>query len=340
MKKCLVTGGCGFIGSNLVHRLVSEGWMVDVVDNLSNGYLENLDGLPEKGHNIRVLPNASFLPKFASVEPEKRKAKDVLVISDDFSHPAVLERIHQLKYDVVFHQAAIPRVLYSVENPSITTNVNVSGTVRLFEACKDNVQRIVFASSSSVYGGADSLPTAEDNPKSPKSPYAWQKSTIEDVSSLFCDLYDMDIVCLRYFNVFGPRQTGDSPYSTAVSAWCNAIATGGTLRSDGDGTQSRDLCYVDNTVDANILAANSDKKFSGDVYNVACGDRTSNREILNYFLENFPSAIVIDAPWRAGDVMHTQADISKIEKDLGYKPEVRFWDGIERTIAWWGISGK
>ncbi len=333
MRKCLVTGGCGFIGSNLVHRLVKEGWFVDVVDNLSNGYLENLEGL-----KIRVLPNASFLPGYEEVEKEKRGDGEVLVISDDFSHPGVLKRIANVKYDVVFHQAAIPRVLYSVENPSITTDVNISGTIRLMESCRSNVDRLVFASSSSVYGGADTLPTSESHLKSPKSPYAWQKSAIEDAASLFCDLYDMDIVCLRYFNVFGPGQRGDSPYSTAVSAWCNAVSEGLPMRSDGDGTQSRDLCYVDNTVDANILAANSNKRFSGDVYNVACGDRTSNIEILDYFLKKFPSALIRQAPWRAGDVMHTQADISKIRDDLGYEPSVRFWEGLERTLSWWGLD--
>ena len=333
MRKCLVTGGCGFIGSNLVHRLVKDGWSVDIVDNLSNGYLENLEGL-----KIRVLPNASFLPGYQELESEKRKAEEVLVISDDFSHPHVLKRIEYLKYDTVFHQAAIPRVLYSVENPSITTDVNIAGTVRLMEACKESIGRFIFASSSSVYGGADELPTSESHQKSPKSPYAWQKSAIEDAASLFSSLYDLDVVCLRYFNVFGPRQRGDSPYSTAVSAWCNAVFDENSLRSDGDGTQSRDLCYVDNTVEANILAANSSKKFSGDVYNVACGDRTSNREILDFFLSKFPKIVVRDAPWRAGDVMHTQADISKIKEDLGYEPSIRFWDGLERTLAWWGIG--
>tara|TARA_R110002074_G_scaffold28888_1_gene83126 strand:+ start:781 stop:1785 length:1005 start_codon:yes stop_codon:yes gene_type:complete len=333
MKKCLVTGGCGFIGSNLVHRLVAEGWSVDVVDNLSNGYLENLEGL-----KLRVIPNASFLPGYEDIEKEKRAKSEILVVSDDFSHPNVLKRIGNIKYDVIFHQAAIPRVLYSVENPSITTDVNISGTVRLMEACRDNVDRLVFASSSSVYGGADILPTSESHEKSPKSPYAWQKSAIEDAAKLFCDLYGMDIICLRYFNVFGPRQRGDSPYSTAVSAWCSAIASGLPMRSDGDGSQSRDLCYVDNTVDANILAANSNKKFSGDVYNVACGDRTSNKEVLDHFLKKCPSALITQAPWRAGDVMHTQADISKIKEDLGYDPKVRFWEGLERTFSWWGLD--
>jgi len=333
MKKCLVTGGCGFIGSNLTKRLVSEGWSVDVVDNLSNGYLENLEGL-----KIRVLPNASFLRDFEKINNQKPSNHDVLVISDDFSHSGILQRIAGGEYNVVFHQAAIPRVLYSVENPSVTTDVNIAGTVRLLEACRGKIDRFIFASSSSVYGGADVLPTSETYSKDPKSPYAWQKSAIEDVAKVFSNLYDMDIVCLRYFNVFGPGQRGDSPYSTAISAWCNAIKLGTQMRSDGDGAQTRDLCYVDNTVDANVLAAEASGKFRGECYNIACGDRTSNREILDYFKEKFPNSEVVDAPWRPGDVMHTQADISAARDRLGYDPKVRLWEGLERTVEWWDLS--
>lgn len=333
-RTALVTGGAGFIGSNLVHRLINEGWKVDVVDDMSNGHLELLTGL-----NMRVLPSGgTFLVDFESYEDDARDDDTVLVIQDDFASPGVLSRIHRGVYDVVFHQAAIPRVLYSVEHPGHTTDINISSTVRLFEACRNNVSRIVFASSSSVYGGADTFPTSELSEKSPKSPYAWQKSTIEDVSKIFGKLYELDIVCLRYFNVFGPGQFGDSPYSTAVSAWCHRTSQMQPLRSDGDGTQSRDLCYVDNVVDANVLAANFDGTFNGKCYNVACGDRTSNNEILEFFKENFSHTLVQEAPWRPGDVMHTQADITKIQQDLGYEAKVDFWAGLERTLEWWGLN--
>ena len=331
IKRALVTGGCGFIGSNLTRSLLKKGWRVDVVDDMSNGHLELLEGC-----DMRVVP-IELMQQFDAAGT-KRKDDTILVMQGDFSHPIVINKINLKQYDVVFHQAAIPRVLYSVENPSETTGVNVLGTVSLFEACINNVHRIVWASSSSVYGGADNLPTPESECKNPKSPYAWQKSTIEDVAKLFSDLYGLDIVCLRYFNVFGPGQYGDSPYSTAVSAWCNAIKSCLTLRSDGDGSQSRDLCYIDNAVHANILAAEADKTFRGDCYNVACGDRTTNREILDYLTERFSHAVVVDAPWRKGDVMHTRADISKIKEELGYEPLVRFWDGLDRTIKWWGLD--
>ena len=340
MKRALVTGGCGFIGSNLTHSLVDKGWIVDVVDDMSSGHLELLEGL-----KIRVIPIA-LLSEFYSQRyagtHDTRDPNEVHIIEGDFSHKNILNNVCNNRYDIVFHQAAIPRVSFSVENPSLTTDVNVSKTVMLFEACCGNVDRIVFASSSSVYGGAENLPTHESTSKSPKSPYAWQKSAIEDLSKLFCKLYDIDIVCLRYFNVFGPGQYGNSPYSTAVSAWCNAIKMGVPMRSDGDGTQSRDMCYVDNVISANILAAESDQArfggFRGRCYNIACGDSTTNNEIIDYFQKIFSHAAVIDAPWRTGDVMHTQADITRATEDFGYNPEVRFWKGLEKTIEWWNIG--
>ena len=155
---------------------------------------------------------------------------------------------------------------------------------------------------------------------------------------IFCDLYEgFDAVSLRYFNVFGPGQFGSSAYATAISAWCHAVKNKKVLRKDGTGDQSRDLCYIDNVVSANILAASYSGKLSGRFFNVACGDRTSNNEILQHFKEKFPQLKIKQAPFRPGDVMHTQADISDSIEILGYKPLVRFWDGLDRTFDWWGI---
>jgi nucleoside-diphosphate-sugar epimerase len=329
MKRALVTGGCGFIGSNLTRELVSQGWIVDVVDDMSNGHLELLEGL-----KYRPLLNASFLAHF------KRSSNDeVVVITDDFASQHILRHVYEKNYDVVFHQAAIPRVSYSCEYPAETTDINILKTVQLFEACNDKVERVVFASSSAVYGEAEKIPTKETETKKPQSPYAWQKSAIEDYAKLAGQLYNQDIVCLRYFNVFGPGQYGDSPYSTAVSAWCHAIKNNLPLRSDGDGTQSRDMCHVDNVVSANILAAESDRIFKGECYNIACGSRIENKKILSYLSNVTPGGIrVTNAPWRPGDVMHTQADISNAKEDLGYVPLVNFWDGLEQTKKWWGPS--
>jgi UDP-glucose 4-epimerase len=179
-------------------------------------------------------------------------------------------------------------------------------------------------------------PESERGKILPKSPYAWQKFSIEDYAKIACELYDLDIVCLRYFNVFGPGQMGDSPYSTAVAAWCHATKNGLPLRSDGDGEQTRDMCYIDNVVHANILAANSDNQFSGRCYNVACGTSVSNNDILNFFKQNF-NIEVTHAPERPGDVKHTLADLSRSKKELGYKPLITFWEGLEQTIDWWEI---
>ena len=329
-QRALVTGGCGFIGSNLVKELLKLNWCVDVIDDMSNGHLEFLLGI-----NMRVVP-IEFLPAFD--QAVDRGDDTVIVMQGDFAHLNVLEKILTKQYDVVFHQAAMPRVSYSVEYPAITTEHNINKYVKLLEACRGNVKRVVAASSSSIYGGADSLPTNESEVRDPKSPHALQKCVVEDFSKLFCSLYDIDIVCLRYFNVFGQNQVAGSPYSTAISAWCHAIKNNVSLRSDGDGTQSRDLCHVDNVVSANILAAKSNAPHSGKAYNVCCGDRFTNKEILDYFKEKFPNIEIESSPWRSGDVMHTQGDWTLANKTFDYKPLVKFWDGLERTIEWWGLE--
>ncbi|MDC3192539.1 GDP-mannose 4,6-dehydratase [Amylibacter sp.] len=337
MKKALVTGGCGFIGSNLTKELVKRGWQVDIVDDMSNGHLNLLEGL-----NTRILLNGSFYDAYQCAlgfEGRERPIDEVLVIQDGFANDYTCNALMQGMYDVVFHQAAAPRVSYSVEQPYRTTDININKTVKLFQAARGGVDKIIWASSSSVYGGAEVLPTSEACLKDPKSPYAWQKSAIEDFAKLSCQLYDIDIVCLRYFNVFGPGQYGDSPYSTAVSAWCHAIKNESECRSDGDGKQTRDMCYVDNAVSANILAAISNKKFMGECYNISCGRRTSNEEILEAMKERFGDRVKVKhAPERLGDVKHTLADCSKARKDFGYEPLVHFWEGLEKTYEWWGLK--
>jgi len=307
MTRVLITGGAGFIGSNLAKRCVDEGWAVDIVDDLSNGHIE-------------------FIP--AGINSFFRSG---------FSRGTSLKRLKNGYYNVVFHLAALPRVSYSVEHPVETNDVNVTQTLELLNACKGNVKRVVFASSSSVYGGAWHGVGAmhENDKKNPRSPYALQKSIIEDYLALFASLYGLDSACLRFFNVFGPNQLGDSPYATAVSAWLSSIKNGKPMRSDGSGEQSRDMCYVDNVVDACVRAARAPGALNGRCYNVACGERTTNNEILEYLMKRYPNATKVDAPWRPGDVMHTLADISRAGLELGYVPLVSFWEGLERTIKWY-----
>ena len=311
--RTLVTGGAGFIGSNLSKKLFSLGHQVDVVDNMSNGHAE-------------------FVPEGCTL------------LTQDFASEEVFDKIESKSYDIVFHLAAIPRVSYSVEHPVETHETNVNATLKLINVCRGNIKRFIFASSSSVYGGADVLPTPATTVKNPKSPYALQKSIIEDYLKLYYELYGFDSACLRFFNVFGPNQLGNSPYSTAVSAWLTAIHANQSMRSDGDGSQSRDMCYVDNTVDACIKASLVEKHLKAEPMNIACGDRTTNKEILQYLLSKYPEAKYHDAPWRAGDVMHTQADISRTNELIGYAPLVRFWEGLDRTMKWydenWGVISK
>lgn len=307
--RVLVTGAAGFIGSNLTIRCLSEGWDVVGVDDMSNGHEE-------------------FLPAHFVSNDDK-------FLKCDFAAAPVLERLRRGEFDVVFHLAAVPRVSYSVEYPVETHETNVNKTLQLMDACKGNVKRFVFASSSAVYGLADLLPTPEDSPKDPRSPYALQKSIIEDYLKMYEMLYGLDSVCLRFFNIFGPNQLGDSPYSTAVSAWLTAIKKGVSMRSDGDGSQSRDMCYVDNVVDACIRSANHEGKLGAVCLNVACGESTTNKEILDYLKRKYPYAQSHDAPWRAGDVMHTLANIQKIRDVLRYEPVVGFWEGLDRTIDWY-----
>lgn len=305
-KRALVTGGAGFIGSHLTDRLISNGWEVTVADNLVSGYREYVN---------------SSVKEF---------------ICDDFSSSEVLRKIEEKEYDFVFHLAAIPRVSFSVDHPLKSHETNVTKTLSLINSCRNNnIRRFIFASSSSVYGGADVLPTTESYKKSPKSPYALQKSIVEDYLIQYWLHYKLESISLRLFNVFGPRQLGGSPYSTAVSSWLTAIKSGRHMRSDGDGSQSRDLCYVDNATQAFYKASISEKEFHGDCFNVACGRKTKNIEILNFLIEKYQDAKYVVSPWRSGDVMHTHADLSLIESEIGYVPEVQFWEGLNRTIAWY-----
>jgi len=307
MVKALVTGGAGFIGSNLANTLHSIGWHVEIVDDMSNGYVQ-----------------------FLHVD-----LRSTRLCMDDFTCPEILNRIENKEYDYVFHLAANPRVSYSIEKPAETHEVNVLKTLRLADSCKGNVKRFVFAASSSSYGDAKFLPTTEECPDDPRSPYALQKAIVEKYLKLYSEIYGLDSVCLRFFNVFGPNQLGDSPYSTAVSAWMTAIKRGKSMRSDGDGSQSRDMCYVDDVVDCLIKSALTEEKLNAEILNVGVGEVVTNAAILNYLKTRYPQAISHDAPWRPGDVMHTKADITKTKRLVGYEPKVNVWQGLDKTIEWY-----
>jgi len=311
MPTSLVTGACGFIGSHLTRRLLSEGWAVDAVDDLT----ASCDKTPAQ-------QCWSFL-------------------EEDMASDEVLARVRSGRYDVVFHMAALPRVSYTVEHPERTFEVNVNRTMRLVEACRLARRRLrfVFSSSSAVYGPGAVTPTREDAPRRPASPYAMHKSTVEDYLGLYARLYGFESVCLRYFNVFGPGSLGDSPYATAIAAWLTAVMRRRPLRSDGDGTQSRDMCHVDNVVDANMLAAAHPYALDGRAFNVACGETHTNDQILQALRARYGELSMVQAPSRVGDVHTTHADISLARTVLGYEPRVGLWQGLQATCEWFEARG-
>jgi UDP-glucose 4-epimerase len=333
---CLVTGGAGFIGSNLVHELISLGHTVDIVDNLTNGFLENLEGI--KIRHIFV----DLLDVYNEHHENNRPPDQALFIEGDYTNPAVLRRIMSEKYDVVFHLAANPRVSYSVENPSVTTEENILNTVILAESIQRSSKktRLVFSSSCAVYGNPKNLPVEEDNLKCPESPYGWQKSAAEDYFQMAAKIYNLDCISLRYFNVYGPRQRGSSPYSTAISAWCDKVANNASLRFDGDGSQTRDMIYVGDVVQANILAATSKTKFTGNVINIGTGRSTSNTQIMNVFKRKFKNLQIEYAPKRLGDVDHVYASVQNAYSVLQFKARVSLEEGLEKTFNWWNLKGE
>jgi len=323
--RVLVTGGCGFIGSAVVNRLAKEGHEIDIVDDLSSGDPANLE-VPFR----TVLP--TLLPGLLSTDPD-----GVLLITGDFADTAVLDRIRSGMYEVIFHLAAQPRVGYSVEHPVETNEVNLHKSLAIFKLAADSSTRVVFSSSSAVYGSVERLPTNESQHPMPESPYGLQKSMCEQYIALFTKLYNLDAVCLRYFNAYGPKAMGDSPYATAVAAWCHALHDGRPLRKDGDGEQSRDLVFIDDIVEANYLAAQSDRKFSGEIVNVCSGKAYTNNEILKMIETKVGSLNITNAPPREGDVQATLGDPRRAAELLNFSAKVQFKDGLATTLKWWGL---
>jgi nucleoside-diphosphate-sugar epimerase len=300
-----ITGGAGFIGSHLVEEVLRRGHAVRVVDNLSTGRRENL-------------------PAAGAVE----------IIVGDISDPAVARRA-AAGATVVLHQAAIPSVPRSVEDPAASHRANVDGTLQILLAARDaGVARDVFAGSSSVYGNAAALPKREDMRPHPLSPYALQKLVGEEYCRLFTELYGLETVVTRYFNVFGPRQNPGSPYSGVISLFIDAMLAGRSPRIYGDGEQTRDFTYVDDVVHGVLLAAER-PGVAGRVLNVAAGGRVSLLEVISALQTILQTTVdPILGPPRAGDVRHSTADISEARQLLGFEPRTTFADGLRHTVAW------
>ena len=301
----LVTGGAGFIGSHIVEALVNSGEQVRILDNLSSGRRANIE---------HMLPQAEWL------EGDIRKIDTVRDAMDGV--------------EVVFHEAAVPSVPRSIADPRTTLDVNVTGTLNVLLAARDaGCRRVVFASSSSVYGNTPMLPKVETMTPHPLSPYAISKLTGEQLCAVFTGVYGLETVALRYFNVFGPRQDPESAYAAVIPKFCHALLTGDTPVIYGDGEQSRDFTYIDNVVDANLKAAEADGAVGG-VFNVAMGQTLSVNNLLQGLarLVEIAPRVRYDPP-RTGDVRDSLADISAARATLGYLPTVSFEMGLAQTVA-------
>ena len=317
MARHLVTGGAGFIGSSIADALLTAGESVRVVDDFSSGRRVNLQGFAER-----------YGARFELIEG---------TIVD----PAVVARAVE-GVEVIFHEAAIPSVTRSVENPVATMLAGTQATTVLLDAARHaEVKRVVFAASSSAYGDTPTLPKVETMRPAPLSPYALSKLACEELMRIFASLYGIETVSLRYFNVFGPRQDPASEYAAVIPKFVTAALRKTRPIVFGDGEQTRDFCFIDNTVHANLLAASSPKKLVGEVVNVACGARISLNQLLSMIHDIAVARGIADkgaklAPEyreaRAGDVRDSLADITAASELLGYAPKVEVRDGLERTF--------
>lgn len=311
--RALVTGGGGFIGSHLVERLLADGQDVRVLDNFSTGRRENLLGL----------------------------GSDVDVVEGDIQS---YERVHNAVAgcDVVFHQAALPSVPRSIQDPLTSNAVNVIGTLNVLLAARDSgVQRVVYASSSSVYGSTPGLPKHEDLPTRPISPYAVAKLAAESYCRSFSEVYGLETVALRYFNVFGARQDPLSQYSAVIPKFITAMLRGEAPTIFGDGEQSRDFTAIENVVEANMLAARATgEHVAGSTMNAACGERYTLNHVFSAVRDLTGASVEpVYQPERVGDVKHSQADITRARDVLGFDPSVTLEDGLRATVEHYADVG-
>ena len=307
MEKFLVTGGAGFIGSNICRKLISEDCFVRVVDNLLTGKKSNLAGI---------------IDKIEFIEADMGDEKVARAAMNDI--------------DVVLHQGALPSVPKSVDNPAATHKHCVNATFTLLLAARDaGIRRFVYAASSAAYGDTPTLPKVETMPTSPLSPYAVAKLAGEYYCSVFYKVFGLETISLRYFNVFGQFQDPTSQYAAAIPAFVTAILKNEQPTIYGDGEQSRDFTYIDNVVEANLLAART-KHTAGEVVNIACGQAVTVNEIINMINELVGKNVKpLYTDPRPGDVKHSLADITAAEKLLSYKPTVAFREGLQKSIDWY-----
>ena len=318
----LVTGAAGFIGSNLVEALLKLNQRVTGLDNFATGHRHNLE-------QVRAAVGEAAWTNFSFIEGDIRERADCARAADGA--------------DFVLHQAALGSVSRSIDNPALTNAVNIDGFLNMLVAARDaGARRFVYAASSSTYGDHPALPKVEDRIGKPLSPYAVTKYVNELYADVFGRSYGTESIGLRYFNVFGPRQDPNGAYAAVIPLWVKALILNQPLRINGDGETSRDFCYIENVVQANILSALAGKEAANQVYNVALGERTTLNQLVEMMrallAERFPHVAGHQPQYgefRGGDVRHSQADISKAATLLGYQPTHRIGEGLKQAMDWY-----
>ncbi|MGB1125336.1 MAG: NAD-dependent epimerase/dehydratase family protein [Phycisphaeraceae bacterium] len=315
-SRVLVTGGAGFIGSHLTEALIDLGAQAVVLDDLSGGDVGNFDDYKDRAGDQLQFVEGSILDE-----------------------KLVGEAVSDCRY--VFHQAALGSVPKSVAEPVRFHHVNATGTLNVLEAAKAaGVERVMFAASSSAYGDSEVLPKVETMPVLPRSPYAANKVYDEALMRAYACSYGVDTACLRYFNIFGPRQNANSAYAAVIAAFAKDLLAGDHPTIFGDGEQSRDFTFVDNAVHANLLAARCADKIQGEVMNVACGQRVTVNQLAATMADLFgcPELTPMHKDERAGDVKHSLAELAKIKATIGYEPLIGFAEGLGPTCEWYRQS--
>ncbi len=311
-QRVVVTGGAGFIGSNIVHELLDRGYIVNIIDDLSTGRFDNIAPFVDRGE----------------VNFHRGSILDCNLLKTAFRDA-----------DFVLHQAALPSVQRSVENPRATNDVNVTGTLNVLLAAKEaNVRKVVLASSSSVYGDTPVLPKQEDMKLTPKSPYAATKLMCENYASSFTDIFSLPVACLRYFNVYGPNQDPRSNYAAVIPLFINAVLKNQSPRINGDGSQTRDFTFVRDVVEANIQAMKSP---ATGAFNIAYGSQISIRALAERIMDivgNYPELKFMEP--RKGDVKDSLADISRAKSAFGYDPQYDLVKGLQATVEWYESRTK